>query len=134
MLFISNAKVQKNFGIYVQSHFFVLSFQQTFYLAQRLHDELTLLHQRMWNLQIGLIDLQVIVKQYVDVNGTIVVDGSFCLMLSFSGMLPHLAKEALDELRAVKHLSRCLAGLYADNAVDEAVLRLKAPRLGVEES
>ena len=42
-------------------------------LAQRFHDEVALVHQRVRNVQVGLVDVQVVVDEYVDVDGTVVI-------------------------------------------------------------
>ena len=46
-------------------------------LAQRFHDEVALVHQRVGNVQVGLVDVQIVVDEYVDVDGTVVIPVSY---------------------------------------------------------
>lgn len=93
-------------------------------LAQRFHDEVALVHQRVGNVQVGLIDVQVVVDEYVDVDGTVVI-----LPV---GRLALAAQLPLYVLGGGEHLAGCERGAATHAGVEEPVGGVKAPRLGFQ--
>lgn len=93
-------------------------------LAQRFHDEVALVHQRVGNVQVGLVDVQVVVDEYVDVDGTVVI-----LPV---GRLALAAQLPLYLLGGGEHLAGCERGAAAHTGVEEPVGGVKAPRLGFQ--
>lgn len=93
-------------------------------LAQRFHDEVALVHQRVGNVQVGLVDVQVVVDEYVDVDGTVVI-------LSV-GRLALAAQLPLYLLGGGEHLAGCERGAATHAGVEKPVWGVKAPRLGFQ--
>ena len=93
-------------------------------LAQRFHDEVAFVHQRVGNVQVGLVDVQVVVDEYVDVDGTVVI-----LPV---GRLALAAQLPLYFLGGGEHLAGCERGAAAHTGVEEPVGGVKAPRLGFQ--
>ena len=93
-------------------------------LAQRFHDEVALVHQRVGNVQVGLVDVQVVVDEYVDVDGTVVILPVGRLALA--ALLP------LYVLGGGEHLAGCERGAATHTGVEEPVGGVKAPRLGFQ--
>lgn len=93
-------------------------------LAQRFHDEVALVHQRVRNVQVGLVDVQVVVDEYVDVDGTVVI-----LPV---GRLALAAQLPLYVLGGGEHLAGCERGAATHTGVEEPVWGVKAPRLGFQ--
>lgn len=93
-------------------------------LAQRFHDEVALVHQRVGNVQVGLIDVQVVVDEYVDVDGTVVI-----LPV---GRLALAAQLPLYVLGGGEHLAGCERGAATHAGIEEPVGGVKAPRLGFQ--
>ena len=104
---------------------FVLTFFIN-YLTKWLHHKLPFVHQWMRNTQVWLVNLHVVVGQYVDVDDAVMI--SSVNRFQLSSYLP------LNALRCLKHLAwreHCRA---THRGIDEKVIRLKAPRLGNEKS
>lgn len=93
-------------------------------LAQRFHDEVALVHQRVGNVQVGLVDVQVVVEEYVDVDGTVVI-----LPV---GRLALAAQLPLYLLGGSEYLAGCERGAATHTGVKEPVGGVKAPRLGFQ--
>lgn len=93
-------------------------------LAQRFHDEITLVHQRVGNVQVGLVDVQIVVDEYVDVDGTVVI-----LPV---GRLALAAQLPLYVLSGGEHLVGRERGAATHTGVEEPVGGVKAPRLGFQ--
>lgn len=93
-------------------------------LAQRFHDEVALVHQWVGNVQVGLVDVQVVVDEYVDVDGTVVI-----LPV---GRLALAAQLPLYVLGGGEHLAGCERGAATHTGVEEPVGGVKAPRLGFQ--
>ena len=64
-------------------------------MLQRLHDEGPLLHEGVGDGESRLVDGQVIVEEYVNIDGPVVVDGSTIVLCSVNLCLAHLAFYAL---------------------------------------
>ena len=95
------------------------------YFPQRLHNKLPLVHQRMGYLEVGVVDVEVVVQQDVDVDDAVVIYAV--------GRLLRPAHGALDGLRGFKHLARRERSGTAYGGVDKTVARLKTPRLSYEQ-
>lgn len=93
-------------------------------LAQRFHDEVALVHQRVGNVQVGLVDVQVVVDEYVDVDGTVVILPVGRLVLA--------AQLPLYVLGGGEHLAGGERGAATHTGVEEPVGGVKAPRLGFQ--
>ncbi len=108
--------------------------------VKRSHHEVTLLHQRMGNLQVRLVDSDVVIEKDVDVDRTVFVlsrgDCPICAMCRTGGLSPYgfLASHvALNLLCQSKHLAWCPFRLAEDDGVEKFVGRLKSPRLRLDE-
>lgn len=71
-------------------------------LAQRNHHEVTLVHQGMGDLQVGCIDGDIIIKEDIDINRTVMI-GDFPgrATCSMNGTFP---QQAFDGLCSTEHL------------------------------
>ena len=96
------------------------------YLLQRSHHEVALFHQRMRNLEIGLIDDQIIYHQNVDIDDAVVIFSIYRLQGS-----AHLL---LYPLGSLQHLTGSHGGENHHTGIDEVIGRRIAPRLGFVKS
>ena len=80
----------------------------------------------MWNLQVGLVDGQMVIKQDVNINGTVVIDAVFRFLSA--------AQLPFNELRAPQHFTGQQFRLAAHHGIQEVVFRPEAPRLGLNKS
>ena len=93
--------------------------------VKRNHHEVTLLHQRMGNLQVGLVDSDVVIEQNVDVDRTVFVltfgDCAICAAYriweqsSYLFSTPHIAFNLLCQ---PEHLVWCPYRLAEDDGVE----------------
>lgn len=83
------------------------------YLAERTHHEIALVHERMGYLQVGFVDVYVVVEQYVDVDYPVMI-------LPADGLqrAPHLT---FDSLRGFKDSARRERCLHTYGGVDKHV-------------
>ena len=93
-------------------------------LGQRLHHKGTVGHQRMRDLQVGVIDVFVAVQQDIDVHGAIGITVDTL-------MLP--AEVAFDGLRCREHFAGRQLSAEQRHGVEEGVVALEPPRFGLDE-
>lgn len=74
------------------------------HFPQRNHDEIALRHARMWNLQVGFVDNEVVVEQDVDIDRPVVIDKRS--RGSIDGGFLATAKFAFYLLGEVEHFTR----------------------------
>ena len=91
--------------------------------AQGLHDEGADEHARMGDDEVGLVDVDLVVEQDVDVDGPVVIDAVGAGLLA-------AAQLALDALGAAQQLAGRELGADANDGIHEGMVGLKAPRLG----
>lgn len=94
-------------------------------LLQGRHHEVALMHQRMRNLQVGLINMYVIVEQDVDVDDAVTVIAV--------DRFPRTTQLLLNGLGYPQHLTRLERCLTADAGIEKHIGRREAPRLGLDE-
>jgi len=108
------------------------------YLTQRLHDKRPLLHHWVRDGERGGLDGQIVVEQDVNVNGTVVVDGSGGRNgrdgSALGGVAVVFAQEPFNALGGTQQAVRGELGVYADDSVDKGVVRLEPPWLRIVES
>ena len=86
----------------------------------------------MGYLQVGLVDVEVVVEQDVDVDGT-VDEFTIYDLAALCGVFLALAQLPFYLLCHREHLARCEGGLAEDGGVEELVGRLEAPGLRLDE-
>lgn len=92
---------------------------------ERNHHKIALVHQRMRDAEVGLIDRDSIIEQDVDIYRSVVI-------LAI-GRFPTSSQKALDALCFLKEVARTELCLHTDAGVEEEIVAPESPRLRLNE-
>jgi hypothetical protein len=92
---------------------------------ERNHHKIALVHQRMRDAEVGLIQGYIVVEQDVDIYRSVVIPAI--------GRFPASSQKALDALCFQKEVARTELCLHTDAGVEEEVVAPESPRLRLNE-